>query len=86
MGFAIFAAIVASIIVAFFMYLDSRIFDSPKSSLTYIKNMVLCGSLVFAFTYMVGGAKTLPEQTGAGYPTSFIGDINQEIFSHGPDF
>ena len=38
--------LMAAIITWFFMYLDGKLFDNPKTKATYIKNMVFVSCLV----------------------------------------
>lgn len=46
--------IIAALIALFFMYLDTRILDNPKTRATYIKNMALVGGIVGGGIYLIG--------------------------------
>ena len=46
--------IIAALIGLFFMYLDTRILDNPKTRTEYIKNMALIGGIVGFGIYLIG--------------------------------
>jgi hypothetical protein len=45
---------IAACIAWFFMYLDTRLLDNPKTKQTYAKNMLLVGSIVGFGIYLIG--------------------------------
>jgi H+/Cl- antiporter ClcA len=51
---AIIYGVIAALIAWFFMYLDTRILDNQKQKITYIKNMLLIGSIVGFGIYLIG--------------------------------
>jgi len=86
----IIVAIVSSLITCLFMYLDSRLFDTPRTKFTYFKNMVLVSGISVAIVYFMGGnaGNTGKFQLG-GVPassTAVISGIDQEIFTGPPAF
>lgn len=77
--------IFVAIIVAIMMYIDSRLFDSPKSKLTYFKNMLLSGALGAGIVYLMNGdASSLGFAQSGG--SAFVSEINQEILTGLPSF
>ncbi len=46
--------LIASLIALVFMYIDTRLFDNPKSRTTYVKNMLLTGSITGFLFYLIG--------------------------------
>ena len=46
--------VLAAFIALFFMYLDTRILDNPKTRPTYLKNMALVGGIVGYGIYLIG--------------------------------
>lgn len=46
--------IIAALITWFFMYLDTKLLDNPKTRATYIKNMSFVGMLVGFGIYSLG--------------------------------
>jgi hypothetical protein len=61
--YVILSAIVAGIVTWLFMYIDARLFDTPKSKFTYVKGILFVSSLVAAIVYFMG---SMPVQTGGG--------------------
>ena len=67
--YVVFSAVVAGIVTWLFMYLDARLFDTPKSKFTYFKGVAFVSSLVAAIVYFMG---SLPVQAG-GSGSSAVG-------------
>jgi hypothetical protein len=73
------------------MYLDSRLFDKPKTRMTYIKTIVMTNLIVFATVYLLmwlSPTKKLTDiiQSGGaeakkivGQNTSFVQQIGEEM-------
>jgi len=78
----ILVGILTSLVTLFFMYLDSKLFDTPKSKFTYFKNMLLVTAIAVVIVYFMSGGSLL--QTGGTIPISSLCD--QEIFTGPPPF
>ena len=61
------SAVVAGIVTWLFMYIDARLFDTPKSKFTYFKGISFVSALVAAIVYFMGSTQP---QTG-GSPLDF---------------
>jgi len=83
----------AAVVALFFMYLDTRILDNPKTRSTYIKNMLLVGSIVGYGIYLVGeegfeklvGITVSHNNLGAG-SDSYLHGIDEPIMTGSPNF
>lgn len=87
----VIVAIIASLVTWLFMYIDARLFDTPRSKFTYFKNMVLVSCISVAIVYFMGGGLTVSKfQVGGGATAllnkSYINGIDQEIFTGSPNF
>jgi len=78
---------ISALITWIFMYIDSRLFNTPKTKLTYIKNMAFVAAIGGSIVYFMGGGI----QTGAGLPmnhiginTSYLGE--EQVFTGVPNF
>lgn len=87
--------VIAAVITWFAMYLDQRLFDSPKTKATYIKNITFVGLLVGGGIYLIGEnafdqALGAFKQTGRGGSYAggfgFIGGIGEDILTGSPNF
>ena len=54
MNSALIVSIVSSLITLVFMYLDTKVFDNPKTKFTYFKNMVLVFAKSYCIVYFMG--------------------------------
>lgn len=75
------------------MYLDSRLFDKPKTRLTYIKTIIMTNIIVFSLMFFVmwlvpsGQIKTVIQAGGeqvkkiGGANTTFVQQIGEEMLS-----
>lgn len=84
-------AVVSALITWAFMYLDARLFDTPKSKLAYLKGMSFVSALSATIVYFMG-SPSLP-QIGGSAPTAvatqgtaLVQGINQEMFTGMPAF
>ena len=90
---------IASLIALFFMYLDTRILDNPKTRSCYLKNMALVGGIVGFGIYLLGeeGFDQFVGITGGGfsggghydeygYGNDYMSAINEEIMTGSPNF
>lgn len=74
------------------MYIDSRLFDSPKEKITYFKNMLLTGALASTLTYLINGGggnlfSPLTQVGGNGASTtSVVNGIGETIMTGQPPF
>jgi hypothetical protein len=51
--YVIFSAIVSGILTWIFMYIDARLFDTPKTKFTYFKGVTFVASLVAGIVYFM---------------------------------
>lgn len=77
--------LLAAIIAFVFMYLDSRIFDIKKTKMTYAKNTILVGFIVWVIMFIldIDSTKQVPfleEQI------KIIPEIGERMLSGVPDF
>lgn len=75
------------------MYLDSRLFDKPKTKWTYIKNIIMTNIITLSTIYVItwlAPSKSVKEiiQSGgqpvakiSGQPTTFVSQIGEEMLS-----
>lgn len=88
----IITALVSSLITWIFMYLDARLFDTPKTKLAYFKGMSFVAALSATIVYFMG-SPSIP-QIGGNAPmnipvnqsTALVQGLNQEIFTGMPSF
>jgi hypothetical protein len=73
-------AAVSAIITWIFMYLDSRLFDTPKTKLTYIKGMSFVAALSATIVYFMGGSGS---SSGIGLQS---GGVSRGNAAAGPGF
>lgn len=59
-------AIVSALVAWAFMYLDSRLFDTPKSKFTYFKGMAFSAALGATIVYFMGSPRISASQLGGG--------------------
>lgn len=91
MRISIVYGILAALITSVAMYLDSKLFDSPKTKSTYFKNMLFVGCLVGFGIYLIGETK-FEKTVGFGFRTpqggrgGYLGGIREEIMTGVPDF
>jgi hypothetical protein len=89
-------AIVSALITWIFMYLDARLFDTPKSKLAYFKGMSFVAAMSATIVYFMG-SPSLPQLGGGGghsvapshmmgQGTAMVQGINEEIFTGIPSF
>lgn len=95
-------ALVSGLITWLFMYLDARLFDTPKSKFTYFKGITFVSSLAAAIVYFMGSPR-LPQigggstgsmhpSMGTGFPmaprsgTALVQGLNEEILTGVPSF
>jgi hypothetical protein len=85
----VISAVIAGLITWLFMYIDARLFDTPKSKFTYVKGIVFVGSVAALIVYFMGSGRT---QTGGGsvrpvnMGTSMLQGIGEEILTGIPNF
>lgn len=76
---------ITAFVVMVVMYIDSKLFDEPKSKLTYIKNIILCVGVATGAVKLFGSTGTDISGSIAG-SKSLISGINEEILTGVPDF
>ncbi len=97
MNSALIVSVVSSLVTMVFMYLDTKVFDNPKTKFTYFKNVVLVFAISYSIVYFMGNPNisqvggsvlsTLPIATALSpSSTSLVADINQEIMTGMPNF
>lgn len=87
----VFVGLLVALVIAVFMYIDSRLFDTPKDKVTYFKNMALGGGIAALLVYIAGGSLSLPQSVGvqsggSGSGMGFIESLNQEVLTGVPNF
>lgn len=80
-----FYPILAAIIAFVFMYLDSRLFDNKKTKMTYFKNAVLVGFIVWLLVFLldIDGTQEIPI---FDENISLVPEINERMIQGVPDF
>lgn len=58
-------AVVSALVAWAFMYVDARLFDTPKSKFTYFKGMAFSAALGATIVYFMGGPR-ITSQFGGG--------------------
>ncbi len=95
MNSALIASVFSAIVTWLFMYLDTKIFDSPKTKFTYVKNMILVSGITYTIVYFMGspnlpqiGGSALKSSAAVSIPetTSLMTDIGQEMMTGMPNF
>lgn len=89
----VITALVSALVTWVFMYLDARLFDTPKSKFAYFKGMCFVAAVSATVVYFMG-SPSLPQiggslPMGAGVPvqgTALVNGINQEMFTGMPAF
>jgi hypothetical protein len=71
-----FYTIFASFLALVFMYIDTKLFDNPKTKSQYVKGMLLVGGIVWIVIYIIN--KGIFSSTE---PSSFISGLNEEILT-----
>ena len=78
---------ISGLVTWFFMYVDSRIFDTPKTKTTYIKGILYSSFLSSTIVYFMGSPSIpKPINMTGGYGTALVQGINQEMFTGMPSF
>lgn len=91
----VITAVVSALVTWVFMYIDSRLFDTPKTKLSYVKGMSFVAAVGATIVYFMG-SPAMP-QVGGGGSTGLVGSnigqgtalvqgINQEMFTGMPSF
>lgn len=81
-----FVAILASLLALIAMYIDSKLFDNPKTRGTYIKNMVLVGSITGLFIHLIGKGFKFDIELDNNVVGNMTGGINEEIMTGLPQW
>ena len=83
----VITAFVAGLVTWLFMYLDARLFDSPKSKFTYVKGIVFVASVSASIVYFMGGNnKQMAGPNTVSMGTSQVAGIGEEILTGMPNF
>lgn len=85
---SIIFGVLAALIVFVFMYIDSKLFDEPKTKLTYFKNMLLTGAIVGGGIYLLGESafeSALNFNKNANSST-YMSEYGEEIMTGNPQF
>ena len=74
-------AILASFLALALMYIDTKLFDNPKTKSNYVRGMLMVGVIVWIVVYFLekGGFSS-------GESSSFMPGINEEILTGPPNF
>jgi hypothetical protein len=54
--YVVLTTIVAGLVTWLFMYIDARLFDTPKTKFTYVKGITFVMALVGTIVYFMGSA------------------------------
>ena len=90
-------SIISGLTTWLFMYIDSRIFDTPKTKLTYFKGILFVSLVSATIVYFMGSPSipSLPQMGGipmsggigqGNQGTALVQGINQEMFTGMPSF
>lgn len=82
-------AIVSALTTWLFMYLDARLFDTPKSKLAYFKGMIFVAALSATIVYFMGSPSLPVLASGAAAAVGQQGTAlvqGEEIFIGMPTF
>lgn len=89
-------SVISGLITWLFMYIDSRIFDTPKTKLTYFKGIFFVSLVSATIVYFMGSPSipSLPQMGGIStgrfgqlnQGTALVQGINQEMFTGMPSF
>lgn len=84
-------SIVSGLVTWIFMYLDARLFDTPKSKFTYFKGITFVSGLSALIVYFMGSPKlqvggSVQSLPPAHMGTAMINDIGQEVMTGLPNF
>jgi hypothetical protein len=84
----VITAIVAALVTWIFMYLDARLFDTPKTKFTYFKGMAFVAALAGTVVHFMGtGATAGPINVSPmAQGTALVNGLNQEMFTGMPTF
>lgn len=93
----VITAVVSALVTWVFMYIDSRLFDTPKTKLSYVKGMSFVAAVGATIVYFMGspalpqvGGSALGAGSGVGagmtQGTALVQGINQEMFTGMPAF
>lgn len=94
MNSIVVTAVVSAIVTWLFMYLDARLFDTPKTKFAYFKGMAFTAGLGATIVYFMG-SPSLPQIGGSNVPslannvgqgTALVSGIGQEMFTGMPRF
>ena len=100
MNSALIVSVLSAATTMLFMYLDTKIFDNPKTKFTYLKNMMLIAGISYAIVYfmgspvlpqigggaLAGAALTASASVAPEVSTSLMTDIGQEMMTGMPNF
>jgi hypothetical protein len=83
--------LIAGVITWFFMYLDSRLFDNPKTKGTYWKNVIFVTLLVTLGIRALGESKFneafgFSQLTGGAVDIGYLDGLGEEILTGKPNF
>lgn len=72
----------AALLALFFMYLDSKLLDNPKTRATYVKGMLMSGIIVWILSTFLGSSRggVLSDAT------QYLPGLNEEIITGPPTF
>jgi hypothetical protein len=76
------------------MYIDARLFDTPKTKMTYFKGMSFVAALSATIVYFmgspplpkIGGSASVAASQHVAQGTALVQGINQEMFTGMPAF
>lgn len=74
-------ALLGSLLALVLMYIDTKLFDNPKTKANYVRGMLMVGFIVWLMVYFLekGGFSS-------GESSSFMPNLNEEILTGPPNF
>lgn len=89
----VLVSVLAGLVTWVFMYLDARLFDTPKSKFTYFKGIVFVAAVAGLTVYFMGPSRVqVGGLGGLGGPalqhagTTLVSGIGEEILTGMPNF
>jgi hypothetical protein len=83
-------AVVSALVTWLFMYLDARLFDTPKTKLTYFKGMSFVAALSATIVYFMGNTQHVggAVRSAINNSTAVVQGpgFNEDIFTGLPPF
>ncbi len=76
----------ASLVCFVLMYLDSKLFDEPRTKTTYLKNMAMVGGIIAFGIHSIGEANFNKAIGMSSSNVTLMGDLGEQIATGEPNF